>query len=287
MAKAPQHKLGQVIGEVFEVACRKPLDAVARKHGLYLDRKGPRPARGGMSKVIWKDAYGNKHELDYVLEADGTDERHGRPRAFVEIAWRRYTKHSRNKAGEIYAALVPLFERWRAEHPFMGVIVAGDWTDATLALLRSQHFVVLHIPFESIVSAFRKVSVNASYDETTDDDSVAREITKWEELSMKRRERVENELRSLHADDFKAFTDKLDRTLSRTIVEVRVLPLHGEPRAVKDVASALAFIESYEERRAPATFVRYEVEVHYSNGDEVRGRFEAKNDARRFLSSLA
>lgn len=287
MAKAPPHKLGQVIGELLERACREPLAMVAAKRGLYLDRRSPRAERAGRSKVTWEDANGNTHDLDYVLEAGGDDQRRGRPKAFVEIAWRRYTKHSRNKAGEIYGALRPLFERWRDEHPFMGVVLAGDWTGATLAQLRSQGFVVLHIPFESIVSAFGVVGVDAAYNEGTDDRAVAREITKWERLTIEQRRRVEGELRRLHSDDFEAFTDELDRTLSRSVVEVRVLPLHGEPHAVCDVASALRFIESYDERRAPVAFARFEVEVRYSNGDEVRGRFEAKDDARRFLSALA
>jgi hypothetical protein len=75
------------------------------------DKKGPRPkVRGKKRKVAWTDSEGNVHDLDYVFEMNGTRDTMGEPVAFIELAWRRYTKHSRNKAGEIEAALVPLGE---------------------------------------------------------------------------------------------------------------------------------------------------------------------------------
>jgi hypothetical protein len=58
--------------------------------------------------VTWQDGYGNKHDLDYVLERGGDEERLGVPAAFIESAWRRYTKHSKNKVQEIEAAVMPV-----------------------------------------------------------------------------------------------------------------------------------------------------------------------------------
>ena len=98
MAQSPAHRFGQLIGEVLEVAIRGPLEDLCRRHGLYLDSKHPRAARKGLNKVAWKDLQGNTHDLDYVIELGGTEESLGIPKAFIEIAWRRYTKHSRNKA---------------------------------------------------------------------------------------------------------------------------------------------------------------------------------------------
>lgn len=101
MAQSPAHRLGQIIGDELEAAIRKPLMAIAEEFGLYLDYKHARPTRGGKKIVTWRDLRGNTHDLDYVLEEGGSEEALGRPRAFIEIAWRRYTKHSRNKAQEI------------------------------------------------------------------------------------------------------------------------------------------------------------------------------------------
>jgi hypothetical protein len=97
MAESLSHKFGQIIGDLLELALEPHLQKFARKHKLYLDKKGERKARSG-KKVSWTDAKGNKHDLDYVLERGGTEHKIGIPIAFIESAWRRYTKHSRNKA---------------------------------------------------------------------------------------------------------------------------------------------------------------------------------------------
>jgi hypothetical protein len=105
MAESPSHKFGQIIGELLEEVLRKPLMRIARRHGLYLDFKHPRKARGNKRKVCWTDHKGNKHDLDYVLEFGGSETVIGKPKAFIESAWRRYTKHSRNKAQEIQGSV--------------------------------------------------------------------------------------------------------------------------------------------------------------------------------------
>jgi hypothetical protein len=79
MAESPAHRFGQIIGEVLEASIRPLLVRFASKHGLYLDRKGPRPARPG-NKVMWKDKNGNQHDLDFVLERGGTADKIGTPR---------------------------------------------------------------------------------------------------------------------------------------------------------------------------------------------------------------
>jgi hypothetical protein len=86
MAQSPSHRFGQIIGDTLERALRPVLKAAAKDLGLYLDSKGERAARGRRRKVSWVDGKGNAHDLDYVLEDGGTDERIGSPRAFIEIA---------------------------------------------------------------------------------------------------------------------------------------------------------------------------------------------------------
>src|SRR5262245_39124220 len=100
MAESFAHKWGQEIGNLFQEALRRMLQPVACRHGLYLDHQRPRKARPG-KKVSWRDRYANAHDLDYVFERGGTETVLGLPAAFIEIAWRRYTKHSRNNAQEI------------------------------------------------------------------------------------------------------------------------------------------------------------------------------------------
>ncbi|MDR3343511.1 MAG: hypothetical protein LBT14_12145 [Treponema sp.] len=97
MAVSYAHRLGQIIGESLEYAIEPFLREFADTYHLYCDKKEYRPARSG-TKLTWVDINQNKHDLDFVLERDGTREKTGMPVAFIECAWRRYTKHSRNKS---------------------------------------------------------------------------------------------------------------------------------------------------------------------------------------------
>ena len=97
MAKSQSHTLGEFIGAFFEDLMKKPFRDFADKNGLYFDTIGPRRARKG-KKVTWTDVHGSKHDLDFVIEKGGTEEHVGEPVAFIELAWRSYTKHSKNKA---------------------------------------------------------------------------------------------------------------------------------------------------------------------------------------------
>ena len=144
MAKALGHSWGQKLGEVLEAGVVSLLENFAKKHELYLDKTGKRPARPG-KRVRWKDVYGNTHSLDCVLERGGSPSKIGAPVAFIETAWRGYTKHSRNKAQEIQGAILPLVSTHRNSAPFMGAILAGVFTEGALQQLKSLGFVVLYI----------------------------------------------------------------------------------------------------------------------------------------------
>lgn len=286
MAESPSHRFGQIIGEVVESAIQPPLEAIAKEHRLYLDAKRPRKARGGKRKVAWVDGKGNTHDLDYVFEAGGTEEVIGAPKAFVEIAWRRYTKHSRNKAQEIQGAILPLAERYSDSRPLLGVVLAGVFTKGSLDQLRSHGFTVLYFPYESVVAAFTAVGIDAAFDEATPDKEVGRKVRQYEKLTAKQRERIAVFLRDRQKADLDGFTAALGVALTRKIESVYVLPLHGLPRTLADIAKAIAFIEAFDESKPDTPFTRYEVGVRYSNGDEIRGQFRDKATAIAFLRGL-
>ena len=143
MAQSPAHKFGQIIGNLLEAVIYPLLLKYCNKKTLYLDKVGLRLARQG-KKVSWTDKYGNVHDLDFVIEKNGTDKKIGKPVAFIESAWRRYTKHSRNKAQEIQGAILPLAETYSESNPFLGAILAGVFTEGALNQLKSHGFSVLY-----------------------------------------------------------------------------------------------------------------------------------------------
>lgn len=56
--------------------------------------------------------------------------------------------------------------------------------------------------------------------------------------------------------------------------------------APRDVAEAIAYIESFDESKPCPPFTRYEVGVRYSNGNEIRGQFNDKPTAVAFLRRM-
>lgn len=198
MARSPSHKFGQIIGEILEEMMHAPLAEIAEKHDLYLDYRHKRPARAGRKKVIWKDRLGNAHDLDYVLEQGGAEDVQGRPKAFIESAWRRYTKHSRNKAQEIQGAIVPLAETYADCKPFLAVTLAGVFTENSLKQLESHEFSILYIPYKSILKAFSAVGINAAFDERTPDAELQSKVDAYEALNPKRKCKIVTTLKRAH-----------------------------------------------------------------------------------------
>ena len=170
MAKSNSHKFGQMIGDMLEHLMIRELKPVIDEYNMYLDYKHERKARGNKKEVIWIDNGENKHKLDIVVENNGSEEAVGEPKAFIELAWRRYAKHSKNKAQEIAGAILPLVRTYNQYSPFYGVILAGVFTKPALEQLRSQGFKVLYFDFDTIVDAFGVNNLHINWKENTDED---------------------------------------------------------------------------------------------------------------------
>lgn len=286
MAESASHKWGQIIGDLLQHSLREELQKVADRHQLYLDYQRDRPARKG-SRVSWQDRYGNSHDLDYVFERDGADMVIGQPAAFIEVAWRRYTKHSKNKAQEIQGAVLALAETYSHFRPFLGIVLAGEFTGNAVAQLRSHAFSVFHIPYADIMKAFASVGIDASYDESTPEKRFRQKIKQYGTLSPKQ---VINLKQALLASPqpgqapLKAFLETLDASLSRRIVGITILALHGQPRQIVTIAEAIDYLQSYEDTRpSPTPAARYEIDVRYNNGDVIHGVLQTKEAAINFL----
>jgi len=283
MAESPAHRFGQIIGEVLELGIQPRLKNFARKHGLYFDKKGPRACRPGL-KCTWTDHNGNRHDLDFVLEKGGSSNKLGIPVAFVETAWRRYTKHSRNKVQEIQGAIEPLAETYKGARPFKGAVLAGEFTDGALTQLRSLGFAVLHVPYPTIVSAFGKFGIDASYEEDTSEAEFRKKIKACEKLSPEKGRKLSATVLEASKDAADRFFSALETTVLRRIERITVIPLHGEPYGLATIREAIEFVQKYEESAAAKMpVVRYEVQIRYSNGDLIDGEFHDREGAIGFL----
>jgi len=226
---------------------------------------------------------GNSHDLDFVLERGGTPEKIGIPVAFIEAAWRRYTKHSRNKVQEIQGAVQPLSETYHKTGPFKGAILAGVYTEGALSQLRSLGFTVLHIPYESVVAAFERVGVDCRSDETTAEREFKRKIAAFKRLTARQRSELAAALTKLERAKISQFMAALSATVLRQIDRIVILALHGKSQEVTTISDAISFVETYGEDGRSKPVERFEIEVRYNNGDVVTGSFKQKDDAIEFL----
>ncbi len=288
MALSPSHRFGQIIGDLLEEVMGPQFEIFCSSRGLYLDKSGVRGAARDGKKVSWLDKYGNSHDLDFVIEKGGSANVRGRPLAFIEAAWRRYTKHSRNKAQEIQGAVLPIAEKYEWDKPFLGVILAGVFTSGSLTQMRSSGFEVALFPYESIVAAFASVGIAVNFDEDTPDAVFQRTIDSIEAISSDVRERLKQHLVATNQDILNQFFAELQATLDRQIEQIILIPLHGQQSEFETVTDAITFVTNYrEDSLRDGTFRKYEIIVRYTNNDKIDASFQDKEKAVAFLRYVA
>lgn len=284
MAESPAHRFGQVIGELLESIVQPQLETFCHAQKLYLDhQKRNRPARPG-KKVTWSDQYGNTHDLDFVIERDGTDQKIGKPLAFIETAWRRYTKHSRNKAQEIQGAILPLADKYRWNNPFLGTVLAGVFTQGSLEQLRSLGFKVLYFPYESLVAAFQSEGIEILFDEKTPDDVFRRTTKRIEKASRATMRRICAHLIRANRPAIDSFFDALSKRLRRHVTRVVVIPLYGQINEFLTIQDAIYFLDRHVISEGSGEFRKYELRIEFSNSDKVEAFIEAKDKVVEFLN---
>ncbi len=283
MAESLSHKFGQIIGDLLELAIYPHLEKFAKKNKLFLDRKGKRNTRIGI-KVTWPDVNGNKHDLDFVLERGGDENTIGTPVAFIESAWRRGFRHSKNKVQEITGAVNPVVRKYSAAICFKGAILAGDFTKPALKQLESDDFVVLYFPTDSIVKTFAKFGIDVLTDDQTAETDYAERIQKWNALENK------VELAAMLLEDNKEevsrFFDLLSYSVTCWIERVFILPLHGEEAIADSVKGAIQFIKHHSSTKPNLPFVKYEVIIRYNTGEKIEGTFNDKISCIKFLEAF-
>lgn len=284
MANSPSHRFGQIIGDLLEEIMTPQFQSFCDERGLYLDKKGTRGQARTGKKVSWIDKYGNSHDLDFVIEKGGSENVRGRPLAFIEAAWRRYTKHSRNKAQEIQGAILPIAEQYGWDKPFLGVILAGVFTNGSLTQMRTSGFEVALFPYDSIVAAFTAVAIDAKFDEETPDAIFQNTINQIDALTPQRRADFKQHLVQGNQALLDRFFAELQATLDRQIEQIILIPLHGQQSEFGNVADAITFVTNYrEDALRDGSFRKYEIIVRYTNDDKIDASFQSKEKAVVFL----
>ena len=256
------------------------IEKVADLHQIFIDTPGPRAARKG-KKISWKDNYGNSHDLDLVLEKDGSDTFIGTPLAFIECAWRRYTKHSKNKVQEIQGAVLPIVEKHSLSAPFFGAILAGEFTQNSLNQLTSLGFRVLYFPYASLVKAFSEFGLSMHWEEDTNHGAVEKMIADWENTSHKHE--IMQRIVDLNQVQVNVFLSDLTRAIERHVTEISLLPLYGQRKSFHLAKDAITFLRQIQTQSQNNALQKIEVTISFSNSDSISASFKRPEDAGQFL----
>jgi hypothetical protein len=132
---------------------------------------------------------------------------------------------------EIEAAIMPIALTFSRHQPFCGAVLAGDFTRNALHQLESKGFGVLHIPYDSILAAFKEIGIDASSEDGvngTTEEQFREKITKWESLPQPQAtERLLAIIHSLHAPEIAGFVQRLEAALQRQVASIRLTVLRG------------------------------------------------------------
>lgn len=288
MAKSPAHRFGQFIGDLLEYTLIRYCQPIANEYGMYLDYKHSRPARNNQNEVKWIDINGNTHKLDIVIEYEGSETTIGKPRAFIEMAWRRYTKHSKNKAQEISAAIKPLVSRYSEYGPFYGAVLAGEFTENSLNQLKSEGFKLLYFSINAIENAFASQGIDAHWDEDTSEEALQSRVEQLEALSDTQLQQIGDYLINHNAEQWEIFLKCIRNALERTLESISIISLFGNPKTFYNIQDACAYIieEEREVTFSRDSFYRYEIVVKYSNGDKIDMQFKEQQAAITTLNQL-
>ncbi|MBD2533209.1 DNA methylase [Nostoc flagelliforme FACHB-838] len=207
--------------------------------------------------------------------------------AFIETAWRRYTKHSKNKVQEIEGALIPLADTYSHLNPFLGAILAGVFTQGALNQLESKGFKILYLKYENIVKSFTSVGINASFNESTLEAEFQDKIQQWKKLSTADINNIKNQILNLEKYQIDNFINTLEQSFARLVQQVNVIVLHGLSQQAATINNAIEYIQNYPDNQptfAPA--MKYEIDIRYNNGDIIHAIFKNKTEALKFLRTF-
>jgi len=284
VANSPSHRLGELIGDFFEESIIEYLKPLVDKKGFYLDYRHPRKARNGGKEVLGIDEEGNKHKLDIVIEADGTEDKMGNPKAFIEMAWRRYTKHSKAKVQEISGAILPLVKTYKQNCPFYAAVLSGEFTKNSITQLESQGFYVVHITYKDMCQLYKDaVGIEIAWEEDTPDAQIERIATCVEGLSALKKKDLKENFYSRNKNKLEALANVVEEALDQQVTQIIVVPVHGKGQILLSVDDAVEFIQNYDED-SKAPILRYEITIKYTNGDEFTMKCCNKLKAIQFLN---
>ena len=283
MAKSPAHKIGQIIGKTLECIFEQILrETIPLDH--YLDHaNAKRKCRSSKLKLTDKD--NNTHELDFLIEKDGSDSHLGTPVAFIECAWRRYKKHSKNKAQEIQSAIIPLKNTFNGL-PFMGTILSGEYTKPAIEQLKSVGFHVIYIPFQDMIVAFEAVGIDIYFDSETSTVKLHEISTNLENIPKEKISIISQLIKEKNHQQISTFKQSLEEHLTRKIMTVEIMPIIETTINLSDANSIDEWCKNREDYSLQISTDKFNIRLMFNNETDALFSTKTKQEIKKIIDAF-
>ena len=237
----PGAALGQAIGEMMERSLAARMLSLAKRHGCHY--LGPDPDPDAANKTLrLEDEFGTKYRIDAVITNGDLQ-----PLVLLESKYIRYKKHNRDKGSWICHTHRSLRNRFHSVRKSVAVL-AGSWTQSSMAMIRSARVDIFLVPFEKISALLDARGVDFEWDEKDHNAAVHAWMT----------------------------YDKFPPAVKRQIAEDMIADIEGPFNKAIDSALQSDDVPEIEE---------VVVEIHATTGEIRQERFETVESAARYLNN--
>ena len=236
--------VGEAIGKSIENALTNFLKEIVNKydHNLISDG-GINPKTKKLKKLLMYDIHNNDYNIDGVVIT-----KNDKPIILLEYKYCRYHKHSREKASWVCNTDNSIQKRFTSVRCGIAIL-AGRWTSASIAMMRSHGIIVFHAPFEKICSVLQVHNIEFDWSEK---DKKAKEIglAKYNSLNECQKQDIAIEIVKDIIPEIELTVAKiLDTTIERRIkkVGIELYSNVGERKylEVNSIDDAVNFLENF------------------------------------------
>jgi hypothetical protein len=150
------------------------------------------------------------------------------------------------------------------------------------------------VPYASILSAFAILGIDASSEDGvggTTEVQFRDKIACWERQNQPdATNRLLAHLHRLHGAEIAQFVERLESSLTRRVLSVRLTVLRGHAVDYQDIASAIDFLtgddDPFRAREEPDQREAFEVQVRFNTEARIDATFKRRADAIAFLRTF-
>lgn len=240
----PGSALGEAIGANMECVLNEYLPTVVDKYSCRIISKGCKNIKTKKeTKLLLSDQFGTKYNIDAVVANEAMQ-----PLILLEYKYIRYTKHNRDKGSWLCTAHNAVRKRYNSIRSSIAIL-AGNWSQTSLAMMKSHSVNLFVIPFSRIVELLSKYGIVFDWDEK-DRETALESWKKYAALSPEQKKSIAQEMIVVIKEDLEKLIEKILDNQSTRSLEKILIEIHsnlGEVRYFEfdKLDDAINFLEDF------------------------------------------